>query len=155
MAGINPWELPNKVNMYSVKAPVQAQVFGKWMTIETLDFTQEIHICVSDGKGAEYQTIPMHVWADDKFDALPLIFEMAKRLDRPEDKSMPAFTKKHYEAVAVVLRNSAAQFNTMDGDTADLQLGASVVVSNLIKLFSDDNPRFNKQAFIDAIRSSK
>ena len=68
-----------------------------------------------------------------------------------EDKAMPHFTKKHYDALAQVLKNSSTKISELPGDTTDIQLGLSVAVSAMITLFAEDNPRFNKAAFIAAI----
>lgn len=67
------------------------------------------------------------------------------------DMATPSFTKKHYEVLAEVLRNSVVALKSMEGDTSEMQLGAGVVISGMVDLFTKDNPRFRKADFLKAL----
>ena len=65
----------------------------------------------------------------------------------------PHFTKKHYEQLAIVLKNSMASLPSAE-DKLDMYIGASMVVTALINHFEKDNPRFDRHAFLRAIKES-
>lgn len=62
----------------------------------------------------------------------------------------PHFTKKHYEQLAIVLRNSLDSMPD-DKDQMERYIGASMIVTALIEHFKKDNPRFDKTAFLKAL----
>jgi hypothetical protein len=68
-----------------------------------------------------------------------------------ENSMAPKFTKRHYDELAIVLRNS---FASLEGND-ERMFGATVVVSGLLNALQKDNPRFKKDAFIKALRGEQ
>lgn len=62
----------------------------------------------------------------------------------------PKFTKKHYEELAVVLRNCMSVINNAP-EPEEMQIGAGVVVTALANHFAKDNNRFDKSLFLKAL----
>lgn len=52
------------------------------------------------------------------------------------------FTKRHHEFLAIALREARPAHNSQDW---------AVTVETLAQKLAEDNPRFNKQKFLDAI----
>jgi len=60
-------------------------------------------------------------------------------------------TKKNFEAIAEALRQSTVQFDETDGYFERGRLTQSLmVVSDLADVFAADNPRFDRQKFLEA-----
>jgi len=77
-----------------------------------------------------------------------------------EDQDMsPKFTKKHYDSVAEVLRNSIATVSKSEtfneSEKQMVLFGVSAVTSALMQQFKDDNVRFDKQLFLNALKEDK
>jgi hypothetical protein len=58
-----------------------------------------------------------------------------------------AMSKKDYVAVANVLNGYYAAAS----DNKDQQLGIKLIADSLSGVFADDNPRFNRDRFMDAV----
>ena len=67
--------------------------------------------------------------------------------------SKPAFTKKHYEAVARALGEALAHAEGC-GDMAYVE-GAEMVGASLVRMFKQDNPAFDPARFVEAIQRTE
>lgn len=77
-----------------------------------------------------------------------------------EDQDMsPKFTKKHYDTIAEVLKNSVSTVSKSEtfneGEKQMILFGVSAVTSALMQQFKDDNVRFDKQLFLNALKEDK
>lgn len=146
MAGINP---------FGPEIPVEGK-FGwrGWDVVVHADHYQDVVAIRMSGGGCSCSMgADKHYWMEPS-NRVAVLDKMAYEMNygkKTESVEMPTFTKKHYEVVARVLKNSAASVTQLPGDTTEIQLGITAVASMLIEEFAKDNPRFNKQAFIEAV----
>lgn len=58
------------------------------------------------------------------------------------------FQRRHYEAIAAVVRLAMSKIDGLN--LRDPEEGAALVTAGLSSLFAEDNPRFNRERFINA-----